>query len=105
MITHNKTGAPQWIRNLPVVVWAATLLFGTTLLLILLNTPKDNVVATHAFTYVAVAVVLNVMVLLFTMAAILHHKDNNRELVSGIILLLTNIPIAFFYVFLLMHFS
>ncbi|TRW26435.1 hypothetical protein FMM05_03380 [Flavobacterium zepuense] len=105
MITHNKTGAPQWIHNLPVVVWAATLLFGTTLLLILLNAPKDGFIVTHAFTYVAGVIVVNVVVLLFTMAAVLHHKDNNRELVSGIILLLTNIPIAFFYVFLLMHFS
>ena len=105
MITHNKTGAPQWIYRLPVVVWAATLLFGTTLLLILLNAPKDSLVVTYAFTYVAIAIVINVLVLLFTMAAVLHHKDNNRELVSGIILLLTNIPIAFFYVFLLMHFS
>jgi len=105
MITRQKTNIPQWLISLPVVIWAATLLFGTTLLLILLNTDKGSLFAVQFHIYVAVAVVFNVAVLLFMVAAAMHHSQNNRVLVSGIVLMLTNLPIAFFYLFLLMHFA
>jgi hypothetical protein len=97
MISQHKTGIPQWLIALPVITWTATLAFGTILLFILLKADKDSFMVAHAFNFVATIVFINAIVLLFMLGAILHHKPNNRALVSGVSLMLSNILIAFVY--------
>lgn len=102
---QSKTGIPHRLIALPVIIWTATLVFGTLLLLLLLNAQKDSLIVAHALKFILLAAAVNIAVLLFMVGALLYHKDNQRPLVSGIILMLSNIPIAFIYFNLLLAFA
>ena len=96
---------PPRLKIIPVTVWAITFAIGTLLLLLLLFTDRTNYIAAHALTLIIMTVVINILALVFMVAALLHLTEFKRQIINGITLLLSNVPVAFFYFILLIKYA
>lgn len=101
MNTRNKPILLLW---LPVMVWAATFTYGTCLLFYLLNNGWNY--REGYITEVSAAVVLiNLVAVFFTLIMASVYPARYKEFIHRLLLLISNIPVAFVYITLVRLFA
>ncbi|MFP9098717.1 hypothetical protein ACLI09_06660 [Flavobacterium sp. RHBU_24] len=91
---------PTFLLWLPVVVWAATFFYGTCLLFYLLNTEWDYYNSDYVVGTAAVAIFINIVAVVHTLIMTSVHPFYQKEFGYRLLLLLTNIPVAYVYIYL-----
>ena len=97
---ENRLFKPTFLLWLPVVVWAATFTYGTCLLFYLLNTEWDNYNSDYVVGTAAVAIFINILAVVYTMIMISAQHFYGKEFTHRLLLLLTNVPVAYVYILL-----
>jgi len=95
---ENRLFKPTFLLWLPVVVWAATFTYGTALLFYLLNTEWDYYNSDFVVGTAAVAIFINIVAVVYTMVMASVHVFHRKEFGYRLLLLLTNVPVAYVYV-------
>lgn len=81
----------------------ASFVIGTAILLIYLRYPGEDLILINGFLYVMAAILVNGIALIYLMYHYAKNPDLREVLTIRILILLSNIPIAFLYLNIVLH--